>query len=248
MKKSKIEWTDATWNPTVGCTKISVGCKNCYAEKMANRLKGMGVNGYENGFKLTILPERLNQPLQNKKPTKYFVNSMSDLFHEDVPINFIDSIFNVIEKTPHHIYQVLTKRDDLMRKYFINRDIPQNVWLGVTVENKHSLKRIDNLREINAVTKFLSMEPLLEDVGKINLSRIHWVIVGGESGLSARPMDTKWVANIKKQCDLQDVQFFFKQWGTWGEDGIKRNKKINGRLFLGKEWNEMPKYNFTGQQ
>lgn len=245
MTKSKIEWTDATWNPTVGCSKISAGCKNCYAEKMANRLRGMGVKGYENGFELTLLPERLNQPLINKKPTKYFVNSMSDLFHEEIPIYFLDSIFDIIKKTPQHIYQILTKRDELMRKYFFKKKIPRNVWLGVTVENKSEINRIDNLRDLNASIKFLSIEPLLEEIGTLNLSNINWVIVGGESGHNARPMNTKWVVDIKKQCDKQDVHFFFKQWGTWGEDGVKRNKKLNGRIFLGREWNEMPEYIYT---
>ncbi|MCB0743816.1 MAG: phage Gp37/Gp68 family protein [Ignavibacteriae bacterium] len=239
--KSKIEWTEETWNPTTGCKKVSSGCKNCYAEVMANRLKAMGTPGYENGFEFTIMPERLEQPLQRKKPTKYFVNSMSDLFHEDMPKYFLDNIINIITLTPQHIYQILTKREDVMFEYFASKNVPENIWLGVTVENKKSgLPRIDRLRNINATIKFLSVEPLLEDLGVIDLKGIDWVIVGGESGPKARPMREEWVLNIKKQCKEQDVAFFFKQWGTWGSDGVKRSKKSNGRELEGKVWNEYP--------
>src|SRR5690554_1764038 len=241
MKKTKIEWTEETWNPTTGCTKVSPGCKFCYAEVMANRLRAMGTPGYENGFEFTIMPERLEQPLKKKKPTKYFVNSMSDLFHEKMPIEFLDSIMDVIELTPQHIYQILTKREDAMFEYFQKRTIPKNIWLGVTAENKkHGVPRIDKLRKIEATIKFLSVEPLLEDIGKVDLTGIHWVIVGGESGSNARPMKKEWALNVKKQCDEQNVAFFFKQWGTWGADGVKRSKKSNGRILEGREWNEYP--------
>ena len=201
----------------------------------------MGIKGYENGFEFTLMEERLEQPLKKKKPTKFFVNSMSDLFHEQMPDNFLDKIFNVIEKTPQHIYQILTKRENRMFEYFSYRTPPNNVWLGVTVEDKKSgLPRIDKLRFIPAAIKFLSMEPLLEDLGKIDLSGIDWVIVGGESGPRARPMKEQWVLNIKNQCHQLGVPFFFKQWGTWGVDFIKRNKKENGRILQGKIWDEYP--------
>ncbi|MDD2982440.1 MAG: phage Gp37/Gp68 family protein [Crocinitomicaceae bacterium] len=241
MKKSKIEWTEETWNPTTGCNKVSAGCKHCYAETMAFRLKAMGAPGYDNGFEFTIMPERLEQPLKKKKGTKYFVNSMSDLFHEKMPKLFLDKIMGVIDITPQHIYQILTKRENEMLDYFSQRSVPENIWLGVSVEDqKNGLPRIDKLRNINASIKFLSVEPLLEDLGKIDLSGIDWVIVGGESGSKARPMDKGWALNIKKQCEEQNVAFFFKQWGTWGMDGVKRNKKTNGRLLEGQEWNAYP--------
>ena len=238
-----IEWTEQTWNPTTGCTKISPGCEHCYAEVMANRLQAMGVKGYENGFKLSILPERLAEPLNRRKPTTYFVNSMSDLFHNEIPFEFLDQIFDVIQRTPQHIYQILTKRAARMRTYFLEgeRTVPPNVWLGVSVENrKHGLPRVDELREIEASIRFLSVEPLLEDLGEIDIAGIHWVIVGGESGLKARPMKSEWVESIKEQCEQCGVAFFFKQWGGWGADGKKRSKKENGRLFAGRTWDEMP--------
>lgn len=241
MSTSKIEWTEETWNPTTGCDKVSAGCKNCYAEVMANRLQAMGTPGYENGFDFSMMPERLEQPLKRKKSTKYFVNSMSDLFHEKMPNEFIDKIMGIIDLTPQHVYQILTKREDRMFEYFQNRRVPENIWLGVTVEDKkHGVPRIDKLRNINATIKFLSVEPLLQDIGEIDLSGIHWVIVGGESGAKARPMKPEWALNVKKQCEDQNVAFFFKQWGTWGADGVKRSKKTNGRILNGKEWNEYP--------
>jgi protein gp37 len=240
MNNTKIEWTEQTWNPSVGCTKISAGCKYCYAESMAKRLQAIGVKGYENGFKFTILPERLEQPLKIKKPTKFFVNSMSDLFHEEMPFEYLDMIFDVIKKTPQHIYQILTKREKIMAEYLRNKVLPENVWMGVTVENAATKYRIEYLREVEASIRFISMEPLLGAVGKLNLQNIHWVIVGGESGPKARPMKAEWALNIKEQCEKENVAFFFKQWGSWGADGIKRNKKANGRLFLGEEWNEYP--------
>jgi len=243
MSASKIEWTEETWNPTTGCNKVSAGCKYCYAETMANRLQAMGTPGYENGFNFSIMPERLEQPLKRKKATKYFVNSMSDLFHEDMPLSFLDKIMDVIKRTPRHIYQILTKRENKMADYFSTREIPSNIWLGVTVENKkHGLPRVDKLRGLNASIKFLSVEPLLEDLGEINLSGIDWVIVGGESGPKARPMKEEWALNIKNSCEDQSVAFFFKQWGTWGIDGVRRSKKSNGRELEGQEWNAFPEY------
>ena len=242
-KKTTIEWTEQTWNPTTGCTKISPGCKHCYAEVMAKRLKAMGARGYENGFNLSILPERLAEPLKRRKPTTYFVNSMSDLFHNDIPFEFLDQVFDVIKRTPQHTYQILTKRSPRMFKYFTSRGrvVPDNVWLGVSVENRrYGIQRIDDLRKISASIRFLSVEPLLEDVGKMDLSGIHWVIVGGESGPKARPMKAEWVESIKNQCEKNGVAFFFKQWGGWGADGKRRAKKENGRLFAGKTWDEMP--------
>ena len=239
--ESKIEWTEMTWNPTTGCTKISSGCKNCYAEKMACRLRAMGTPGYENGFELTLLPNRLEEPLKRKKPTVYFVNSMSDLFHEDIPFSFIDHVFETILRSNWHTFQILTKRAKRMALYFAQRPVPENAWLGVTVENKkHGLPRIDYLRTINAKIRFLSMEPLLEDIGKFDLQHIHWVIVGGESGPNARPMKAEWVEAIQDQCAKQKVAFFFKQWGGWGADGKRRTKKNNGRELKGRIFNEMP--------
>lgn len=240
MKQTKIEWTEQTWNPSTGCTKISEGCKNCYAETMAHRLKAIGTKGYENGFEFTLIQERLEQPIRIKKPTKFFVNSMSDLFHEKMPFDYLDSIFEIINKTPWHTYQILTKREKIMAEYFVKRVLPKNVWLGVTVENRKAIKRVDYLRNIEASTRFISIEPLLEDLGQINFDKIHWVIVGGESGPKARPMKKEWASEIKIQCKKQNVAFFFKQWGTWGADGIKRNKKTNGRELEGKIWNEYP--------
>jgi protein gp37 len=241
MASTKIEWTEQTWNPSAGCTKISAGCQNCYAETMAIRLQAMGVEGYENGFKFNIVPSRLNEPYKKKKPTVFFVNSMSDIFHKDMPEEYLNEIFNVIEDTPHHTYQVLTKRADRMEDYFSKRPVPKNIWLGVTVDNrKEGLPRIDHLRNINATVLFLSVEPLLEDLGEMNLTNIDWVIVGGESGNKARPMDKEWVINIKRQCEEKEVAFFFKQWGTWGADKVKRNKKRNGKVLDGKVWHQYP--------
>ncbi|WP_199766224.1 DUF5131 family protein [Chryseobacterium scophthalmum] len=242
MKTSKIEWTDATWNPSTGCNKVTAGCKNCYAETMAKRLQAMGASGYENGFDFTLMPERIDLPRKIKKPTKFFVNSMSDLFHENMPFEFLDRVFNVIEETPHHQYQILTKRENILEDYFTNRKVPKNVWLGVTVENSKTKNRIDILRKIDAEIRFLSIEPLIGEVGEVDLTDIHWVIVGGESGHKARPMKSEWAIDIQRQCNEQNVSFFFKQWGTWGEDGVKRSKKSNGRILLGQEWNEEPTY------
>ncbi|MDR0753763.1 MAG: phage Gp37/Gp68 family protein [Prevotellaceae bacterium] len=240
MKTTKIEWTEATWNPSIGCSKVSAGCKNCYAEVMAKRLQAMGAAGYEDGFKFKVLADRLIQPLCVKRATKFFVNSMSDLFHEKMPFEFLDEIFEVIEKTPQHQYQILTKREKILADYCQTRKIPKNVWLGVTVENVNVKHRINTLRNTDAQIKFLSIEPLLSGMGKLDLQNIHWVIVGGESGVGARPMNKQWALDIQKQCAEQDVAFFFKQWGTWGEDGIKRSKKENGKRINGKIYQEMP--------
>ncbi|ACI97542.1 phage Gp37/Gp68 family protein [Rhodospirillum centenum] len=241
---SKIEWTEQTWNPTTGCTKISPGCKHCYAEVMARRLHAMGAAGYENGFKLALHPERLAQPLARRKPTVYFVNSMSDLFHRDIPDTFLDDVFAVIGRTPQHTYQILTKRAERLTEYFASRRCPPNVWLGVSVEDReYGVPRIDYLRRVEAQVRFLSIEPLLEDLGAFDLSGIHWVIVGGESGHKARPMEEVWVENIKRQADSASVAFFFKQWGGWGADGVKRHKKANGRVFKGRTWNAYPEIN-----
>lgn len=239
--RSNIEWTEQTWNPTVGCTKVSPGCKNCYAETMARRLKAIGVHGYENGFRLTLMPERLSDPLERRKPTVYFVNSMSDLFHEKVPFEYIRRVFDVMAHAPQHTFQVLTKRAERMAEFCHGVAVPSNVWLGVSVENrKYGLPRIPVLRGIDAPVRFLSIEPLLEDLGVFDLTGIHWVIVGGESGRKARPMRPEWVEPIKRQCRAAKVAFFFKQWGTWGADGEKRSKTANGRKFRGRTWDAMP--------
>lgn len=239
--QSTIEWTEQTWNPTTGCTKISPGCKHCYAEVMACRLQAMNASGYENGFELTLHPSRLEQPLRRKKPTVYFVNSMSDLFHEGILDESLDRVFAVIRQTPQHTYQILTKRADRLPQYFAHRSCPRNVWLGVSVEDrKYGLPRIAELRRIDARVRFLSVEPLLEDLGTLDLTGIHWVIVGGESGHKARPMREDWVVCIQRQADAAGAAFFFKQWGGWGADGVKRHRKANGRLLRGRTWDAYP--------
>lgn len=237
---TKIEWTDKTWNPITGCTKHSQGCLHCYAETMSRRLKGMGVEKYRNEFALTLHEESLTEPLWWRKPHNIFVCSMSDLFHKDVPYEFIDKVFDVIRRTPQHRYQVLTKRAERMAEYFSFHEVPKNVWLGVTVENSEYKYRIDLLRDIPATIHFLSCEPLLGSLGNLNLCNIEWVIVGGESGASARPMSEEWVLEIKEQVVSQGSAFFFKQWGTWGSDGIKRSKYANGKLLQGEVIQEMP--------
>lgn len=241
MAESSIEWTEHTWNPVTGCTKLSPGCKHCYAETMAKRLKAMGASGYAGGFTLTLHPERLEQPLLRKVATTYFVNSMSDLFHEDVPDEFIERVLAVCKRTPQHTYQVLTKRAQRLSEFFANRDCPTNVWLGVSVEDRrYGVPRISYLRKVRAAVRFLSVEPLLADVGRLNLNGIHWVIVGGESGAKARPMQPEWAENVRAQAAAQGVAFFFKQWGAWGSDGVRRNKKRNGRELAGRRWDEFP--------
>lgn len=243
MAESKIEWTDRTWNPVTGCTKQSAGCVHCYAEVMARRLKGMGQIKYKNAFQLTTHPEELNEPKKWTKAHNIFVCSMGDLFHEEVPFEFIDQVMQTICETPHHRYQILTKRAERMWEYFVNRSVPQNAWLGVTVEVQSSRFRIDYLRNLPAPVRFLSCEPLLEDLGELRLHGINWVIVGGESGIQARPMQEEWVLNIKRQTEENGAAFFFKQWGTWGPDGIKRNKHANGKCLQGEIVQHMPTEN-----
>jgi protein gp37 len=240
MKTTKIEWTDKTWNPVTGCTKRSIGCANCYAENMARRLCAMGQEKYKNGFQLALHEDIIDEPLYWQIPHTIFVCSMSDIFHEKVPFDFIDKVMNTITETPQHRYQLLTKRDKRMAKYFETRTVPENVWLGVTVEATAIKERIDTLRTIPATIRFLSCEPLLEDLGEIDLSNIHWVIVGGESGIKARPMKEEWVLNIERQALSNGSAFFFKQWGTWGSDGIKRSKHANGKLLKGKIRQALP--------
>jgi protein gp37 len=233
--KSAIEWTDATWNPVTGCTKISAGCDNCYAARFAERWRGTPGHPFEAGFDLTLRPDRLEQPLRWKMPRRIFVNSMSDLFHKDVPDSFIDQVFDVMERADWHNFQVLTKRVSRMRDYLMGRGrkLPRHVWLGVSVEDAKVKRRIDVLRGIPAQVCFLSIEPLIGPLRALNLFGIHWIIVGGESGPGARPMHPDWVREIRDQCIAQNVPFFFKQWG-----GIR--PKSNGRELDGREWNEMP--------
>ncbi len=233
MSKSKIEWTESTWNPVTGCTKISTGCKNCYAERMANRLKAMGQSNYKNGFKLTLHEHILNYPLQWKKPKSIFVNSMSDLFHEEIPDEFIIKVFDIMKQAHWHRFQVLTKRSVRLKEIASLLNWPDNVWMGVSVENEKEKYRINDLREVPAFIRFLSLEPLLGFLGAFNLNNIDWVIVGGESGPGARHMKDDWVIEIKDQCIRQDVPFFFKQWG-----GV--NKKKSGRTLLGQTWDDIP--------
>jgi protein gp37 len=223
-----------TWNPTTGCTKISDGCKFCYAEVMTKRLKGMGQGKYRNGFNLTIHPQTLDDPYTWKNPKMIFVNSMSDLFHEDVPITFIQSVFKVMNECPQHIFQILTKRAHILSEYSRYLSWSDNIWMGVTVENNSLYSRIDYLRHIPAHIKFLSLEPLLSGMPKMNLDNIEWVIVGGESGSKARPVKEDWIMDIKDQCAEKGIPFFFKQWGG-------KNKKVAGKLLKGKLYNEFPK-------
>lgn len=241
MRTTKIEWTDKTWNPITGCTKASSGCAHCYAETMTRRLKSMGLEKYHNGFEVTLHEDDLNEPRRWKKGHNIFVCSMSDLFHESVPFEFIDQVLKTIRETPQHRYQLLTKRSERMAEYFVSRDVPANVWLGVTVECQATRSRIDELRNIPATVRFISCEPLIEDLGELNLSGINWVIVGGESGPNARPMKKEWALNIRRQVKTEGIAFFFKQWGTWGSDGVKRNKHKNGKLLEGEVVQEMPK-------
>jgi protein gp37 len=240
MRTTKIEWTDRTWNPVTGCTKISTGCAYCYAEALAHRLKAMGMDKYANGFIPTMHDDILDEPLQWKQPHTVFVCSMADLFHDAVPFSFIDKVMDTIRQTGHHRYQILTKRARRMAEYFSKSEVPGNVWLGVTVEASSEMARIDSLRGLRALVRFLSCEPLVEDLGTLDLTGLDWIIVGGESGVKARPMKPEWVRSIMRQAVDQGVAFFFKQWGTWGSDGIKRNKKINGMALDGKIIQMMP--------
>lgn len=244
MSKTSIAWTNRTWNPVTGCSKLSAGCAHCYAETMAKRLQGMEQKRYANGFNLTLHPEALNEPKRIKEPSLFFVCSMADLFHKDVPFEFIDKVMNTIKECPRHTFQILTKRPERMYRYFVeeDREVPGNVWLGTTVENAETESRIPWLAEIKmASVRFLSCEPLLSDLGELNLFNIDWVIVGGESGSKARQMHKEWVLNIQRQCKELVVPFFFKQWGTWGEDGIKRDKKANGCNIDGVVYQQWPK-------
>ena len=230
---SSIEWTESTWNPLTGCTKISPGCKHCYAERLSERLQAMGQRNYSNGFNLTLQPHMLDLPLHWRKPQRIFVNSMSDLFQNDVPAAYILRVFDVMRRAHWHQFQVLTKRSDTLYELDQLIDWPANVWMGVSVENQEYTWRIDDLRRTNACTKFLSIEPLLGPLSDLNLSNIDWVIVGGESGPSARPIQRTWVIDIHRQCRNAGVPFFFKQWG-----GV--NKKKTGRELDGRTYNEMP--------
>lgn len=234
MAQSSIEWTEVTWNPTTGCTKVSQGCKFCYAEVMTRRLKAMGQEKYKDGFKnVRVHPETLALPYSWKSPKIVFVNSMSDLFHEQVPIGFICDVFKVMNDNPQHVFQVLTKRAE--RLFELNKKLhwSHNIWMGVSVENEDVINRIDYLQRTKAKTKFLSLEPLIGELPNLNLKNIDWVIVGGESGSTPRPIESEWVIDIQKQCEKANVAFFFKQWGG-------RNKKMNGRVLNGKIYNEMP--------
>lgn len=238
MAQSSIEWTEMTWNPTTGCDKVSAGCKYCYAEVMARRLQAMGIEKYKDGFELRIHEDALPIPYSWNKPKIVFVNSMSDLFHKDVPLSFIQKVFEVMNNTPQHTYQVLTKRAERLYELHHHLNWTPNIWMGVSVEDERVKERIDFLRETNAKTKFLSCEPLIGPLMNLNLDRIQWAIVGGESGRKARPMQEWWVWDIRQQCAEQGVAFFFKQWG-----GI--NKKKAGRILGGNTYDEMPNYTFT---
>lgn len=233
MAQSSIEWTEMTWNPTTGCDKISAGCKFCYAEVMARRLHAMGIEKYKAGFKLRVHEDSLNTPYSWNKPKIVFVNSMSDLFHNDVPLSFIKRVFEVMNNTTHHTYQVLTKRAERLYELHHHLNWTPNIWMGVSVENEPVTSRIDFLRETNAHIKFLSCEPLIGPLQNLNLTGITWAIVGGESGRKARPMKEWWVWDIRQQCAEQGTHFFFKQWGG-------ANKKKNGRLLNGRTYDEMP--------
>jgi protein gp37 len=233
MAQSSIEWTEMTWNPTTGCTKVSAGCKFCYAEVMTRRLKAMGIEKYKNGFKLKTHEDSLLTPYSWKSPKIVFVNSMSDMFHKDVPLEFIKKVFHTMNNCPQHTFQVLTKRSDILLKYHKELTWTHNIWTGVSVEDERVMHRIDDLRKTRAHTKFLSCEPLIGPLPKMNLKKINWVIVGGESGRTPRPMNPDWVLDIQDQCSKKGVAFFFKQWGG-------TNKKKAGRELNGKVYNEMP--------
>lgn len=234
---SAIEWTDATWNPITGCTKITAGCDNCYAERFSERFRGVAGHPFEDGFDLTLRPSRLRQPLEWRRPRMIFVNSMSDLFHKQVPASFVDEVFDTMEEADWHAFQVLTKRSSIMRDYLKRRypggTAPPHIWLGVSVENGENRARIRHLQETPAAVRFLSIEPLIGPMGQIDLDGIHWVIAGGESGPGARPMQVDWVREVRDQCRKAGVAFFFKQWG-----GIR--PKSGGRSLDGREWSELP--------
>lgn len=233
MAQSSIEWTEMTWNPTTGCTKISAGCKFCYAEIMSRRLKAMGIDKYKDGFKVRIHPDQLHIPYTWKHSKIVFVNSMSDLFHEDIPLDFIKQVFAVMNDNPQHVFQVLTKRAERLVAVHKELKWTHNIWMGVSVENEKVVHRIGLLKKTRAKVKFLSCEPLIGALPKLRLKKIDWVIVGGESGHKPRPMNSDWVLDIQEQCEKADVAFFFKQWGG-------RSKKKNGRTLNGRTYDEMP--------
>lgn len=237
---STIEWTEATWNPVTGCTKVSAGCKHCYAERMAKRLQAMGVPQYRNGFKLTLQPDMLDVPRRWKRPRKVFVNSMSDLFHPHVPLSFIQQVFEVMNECPQHTFQILTKRPEIAAEFSRELKWTPNIWMGTSVENMLVAHRIKDLVRVRAKVRFLSLEPLLGPLPRLPLTGIHWVIVGGESGPRARPMEEKWVTQIRDRCVAQSVPFFFKQWG-----GV--NKKKTGRLLERRYWDQMPAMQHMGR-
>lgn len=230
---SSIEWTEATWNPVTGCTKISAGCKYCYAERMARRLQAMGVPQYENAFKLTLQPHALDLPKKWCKPRVIFVNSMSDLFHKNVPLDYIRQVFGVMNECNRHTFQVLTKRPERAAQIAKSLTWTPNIWMGTSIEDERVRARLDAIKQVPAHVRFLSLEPLIGPLPKLGLNGIHWVIVGGESGPGARPMEPEWVHDIRSQCETASVPFFFKQWG-----GV--NKKRAGRSLNGQTWDEMP--------
>jgi len=244
-ERTSIEWTDTTWNPVTGCTKISAGCDNCYAERFSERFRGLRGHPFEAGFDLTLRPDRIEQPLAWRRPRMIFVNSMSDVFHKGIPAAFVDKLFETMERADWHIFQVLTKRSSRMREYlrqrYVDKVAPRHIWLGVSIEDGSKLSRIVHLRGSPAEVRFLSIEPLIGPVGQVDFSGIHWVIVGGESGPRARPMRTDWARDVRDQCITQKTPFFFKQWG-----GLR--PKSGGRELDGREWNEMPLIyaNYTG--
>jgi protein gp37 len=232
---TEIEWTDATWNPVTGCTKISPGCQNCYAERMAMRLKAMRQHRYRNGFAVTLHPDLLTQPLRWIKPRMIFVNSMSDLFHKNIPSKFIETVFEVMAKAHWHVFQILTKRAERLECLSSKIVWPNNVWIGVTIENQDCIRRIRYLKKVPAAVRFVSLEPLLGHIYQLPLDKIDWVIVGGESGPRARPLKPEWVRNIRDQCLDEGVPFFFKQWG-----GFKKSR--NGRQLDGRIWDQLPMF------
>jgi protein gp37 len=241
--RSSIEWTDATWNPVTGCTKITAGCDNCYAARFSERFRGVKGHPFENGFDLTLRPDRIGQPLTWRRPRMIFVNSMSDLFHKEVPRDFIDRVFDAMEEADWHVFQLLTKRSSLMRNYLKGRyqhaSPPSHIWVGTSVEDCRATSRIRHLREAPAAVRFLSVEPLIGPIGEVDLSGIHWVIAGGESGPGARPMHIDWAREIRDQCNTQGVAFFFKQWGG-------ARPKSGGRTLDGRQWDELPMPEATG--
>lgn len=233
-----IEWTDATWNPVSGCTKVSRGCDHCYAERIAERFRGVAKHPFEHGFDLTFRPHKLGEPLTWRSPRRVFVNSMSDLFHKEIPTSFIDEVFDTMEAAHWHVFQVLTKRSSLLRRYvnarYAKRHAPAHIWLGVSIEDKQSLIRLIHLKQTSAMVRFVSFEPLLEDLGTLDLHGVHWAIAGGESGTLARPIDPMWVRSLRDQCRSQSVAFFFKQWGG-------RTPKARGNRLDGQYWYEYPR-------